>query len=125
MSEESDMKGEKTDQGLVSLIHFLKKYSHEEEAPIWRDIAKRLERPRRSWATVNVSRLDLYAEPKDFIVVPGSLLGAGLLDKPLTVAAYKISKGAEEKIIEAGGKTLTIDQLASERPKGQGVRIMG
>ena len=82
------MKHEKTNEGLVSLIGFLRKYSHQEEAPIWRDIAMRLERPRRTWAVVNVSRLDRYAEANDTIVVPGSRLGAGERTKPITGAAW-------------------------------------
>ena len=118
------MKYTKTNEELVSLISFLKKYSYEKEAPIWRDIAKRLERPRRSWAVVNVSRLERYAETNDAVIVPGSLLGAGEISKPITVAAVKVSHGAVIKIEGAGGSVVTLDQLASDNPKGKGVRIM-
>ena len=119
------MKYEKTNQELVSLIRFLKKYSYETEAPIWRDIAKRLERPRRSWAVVNVSKLDRYAEADEAVIVPGSILGAGDITKPLTVAAFKASQVAVEKIENAGGTVISLDQLATDIPTGQGIRILG
>ena len=119
------MKGDKTNEELVSLVSFLKKYSYEKEAPIWRDIAKRLERPKRSWATVNVSKLDFYAKANDAIIVPGALLGAGEINKPLTVAAAKVSEGAARKIVEAGGTVLPLHEMAEQRPKGNGIRIMG
>ena len=119
------MKYEKTNQEVVSLISFLKKYSYEEEAPIWRDIAKRLERPNRSWAVVNVSKLDRFAEAQDAVIVPGSLLGSGEINKPLTVAAVKVSHSAIVKIENAGGSVVTLDKLATDMPKGKGIKILG
>jgi large subunit ribosomal protein L18e len=115
----------KTDPGLVSLIFELKKVSRENDAPIWRDIAKRLERPSRVWAEVNISRLSLYTKKGETLIIPGKLLGAGEIDYPVTVAAFKATKGAAEKITAAGGSVLTIPQLMTNNPKGKGVRIMG
>lgn len=115
----------KTDPGLVSLIYDLKKVSRDNKAPIWRDIAKRLEKPSRVWAEVNISRIALYSEKGEVLIVPGKILGAGEIDYPVTVAAFKASKGAREKITAAGGTVLTISQLIEKKPKGKGVRIMG
>jgi large subunit ribosomal protein L18e len=115
----------KTDPGLVSLIFDLKKASRENNAPIWRDIAKRLEKPSRVWAEVNISRLSLYTKKGETLIIPGKLLGAGDIDYPVTVAAFKATKGAAEKITAAGGSVLTIPQLITDNPKGKGVRIMG
>lgn len=115
----------KTDPGLVSLIFDLKKISRENKAPIWRDIAKRLESPSRVWAEVNVSRIAFYSKKGEVLVVPGKILGAGEIDYPITVAAFKATKGAREKITAAGGTVLTIPQLVEKAPKGKGVRIMG
>lgn len=115
----------KTDPNLVFLIESLKKESREKGAAIWRDIALRLEKPNRSWAEVNLSRLERYTEEGDVIVVPGKVLGAGNLNKKLVVAAYKFSGSARKKIEGAGGKSLTIAQLVHEVPDGSGVTIMG
>jgi len=116
---------DKTNPNLVLLIRELKMLSNEHEAPIWRDIAKRLEKPRRNWAEVNLSRISRYANENEVIVVPGKLLGAGDIDKPVTVAYYRASEQAVKKLAAAGGRAMTFKQLAAENPKGTGARIMG
>ena len=40
----------KNKEALIRLIVDLKKSAHENDAPIWKDVAKRLERPSKSWA---------------------------------------------------------------------------
>ena len=47
----------KTDTGVAELINELRKGAHANKAPIWKDIAMRLEKPNRSWAEVNVGKL--------------------------------------------------------------------
>ena len=115
----------KTDPGLVSLIFDLKTASRENDAPIWRDIAKRLEKPSRVWAEVNISRLALYTKKGETLIIPGKLLGAGEIDYPITVAAFKATRGARQKITAAGGSVLSISQMVEDNPKGKGIRIMG
>jgi large subunit ribosomal protein L18e len=84
-----------------------------------------LERSSKNWSEVNLSKLERYTQEGDVIVVPGKVLGAGDLNKKLTVAAYKFSGSARKKIEDAGGKSLTIAQLVQEAPDGSGVTIMG
>jgi len=126
MSEESDMKRtKKTNPYLVQLIQDLKEATRVNDAPIWRDIATRLEKPRSRWAEVNISRLQLYANDGDTIVVPGKLLGAGLISKKVTVSAFQASRSARASIEKAGGRVIEIPTLIEENPKGFNVRIMG
>ena len=96
----------------------------ETEAAIWRDIALRLEKPKRNWAEANLSKLERYAQDGETIVVPGKVLAAGNISKKITVAAYDFSDAAAKAIVAAGGKTLTLEELAESNPKGTGVRIM-
>ena len=114
----------KTDPNLLALIDDLKAKERETGAAIWRDIAKRLEKPKRNWAELNLSRLDRNAEAGDIVLVPGKVLAAGSISKNVTVAAYSFSEKAEAAIAAAGGKTMSIADLMSENPKGSGVRIM-
>jgi large subunit ribosomal protein L18e len=125
MSEESDMKSKKTNPQLVDLILLLKKQSREHDAKIWRDIAERLQKPKRNWAEVNVSRLERYLNDNDTAVIAGKLLGAGTIGTPITVAAFQCSDSARRKIENAGGTVLTIPELVNLNTKGTGVRIMG
>ncbi len=116
---------DKTNPELISLIRSLKQKSKEENVNIWRDIAERLEKPLRVWPEVNVSRIERYANENDVIIVPGKVLGSGMLKKKVTVSAYWFSREAKEKIENAGGKTLTIEELMAINPKGKGVKIIG
>jgi len=127
MSEESAMgkKTRKTNPNLVGLISKLKEASRTNKAPVWRDIALRLEGPASNWAEVNISRLDRYASENETVVVPGKLLGSGEIDKKLTVAAYRFSGQAKDKISKAGGQNMSIEELLANNPTGSKVRIMG
>lgn len=118
-------KSRKTNPNLEELIFELKRLSRENEASIWRDIAKRLEKPSRVWSEVNLTTVDKYADPKENIVVAGKLLGLGNLSKPVNIAAYSASASARKKVEKSGGKLMDILELAQANPKGSGVRIMG
>lgn len=115
----------KTNPGLRVLIQDLKKASWTNEAPIWRDIAKRLEKPTKARVVVNLSRIDRYANEGDTVLVPGKLLAAGAITKKVKVAAYSYSAAAVEKIVQAGGECVSIESLADANPSGTNVRILG
>ena len=70
-------KAKTTNPELITLIRFLKKQSRENNVRIWKDVAKRLAKPRRNRIAVNVSRLNRYTEKKETIVVPGKVIGTG------------------------------------------------
>lgn len=114
----------KTNPQLVATIDNLKAKTRETDAAIWRDIALRLEKPKKNWAEANLSKLERYAKDGETIVVPGKVLAAGEISKKITVAAYSFSEAAAKAIVAAGGKTLSIEELAAANPKGTGVRIM-
>jgi large subunit ribosomal protein L18e len=92
---------------------------------LWRDLIERVNKPKRKRIVVNVSRINRYTQANDIVVVPGKVLGAGLIDHPVTVAALWFSKSAKEKIKKVGGRVLTIEQLILERPTGSSVKIIG
>ena len=114
----------KTNPNLIVLIQHLKDVSRTNEAPVWRDIALRLEGPMRNWPEVNVGKLNRFAGENETIVVPGKLLGAGEIAKKITVAAYRSSGQAKDKIEKAGGRSISIEELVVMNPKGSRVRIM-
>jgi len=105
-------------------IRQLRKAARANNARIWRYVAELLERPRRRRVVVNLSKISRYAKPGEVVVVPGKVLGAGALNKPVTIAAMSFSLAAVEKIRAAGGKTMHILDLVKENPRGSGVRIL-
>lgn len=119
----------KTNPRIDKLIEDLKKIARENSAPIWRDIAKRLEKSRRNYAAVNLSKINRYSDANDTILVPGKVLSAGAIEKPVTVAALGFSKKAFEEISKCGdgkekGKCVSIEELVENNPKGSGVKII-
>jgi len=109
-----------TNPYLRSLVRELEK----SEAAIWQKTAEKLDKATRKRITVNLSDIDRHAKESDVVLVPGVVLASGELTKPLTVAAWKFSASAEEKIKRAKGKILTISELMKENPKGTGVKII-
>jgi large subunit ribosomal protein L18e len=116
-------RSKKTDPRIDRLISDLKRVSRESSAPLWRDIAKRLEKPRQHYAEVNLSKINRYSAENDTIVVPGKVLSAGEIEKPVTIAALGFSKRAVEKI-SSRGKCVSIEELMKANPKGSGVKII-
>ncbi len=114
----------KSNPVLVELILNLKAAGRE-GAPIWRDIASRLEKPSRNWAQVNVSKLEQHVRDGEHVVVPGKLLGSGDAARALTVIAYSASATAKAKIAAAGGTVLTLNEGVAQFPKGEKCRIIG
>jgi large subunit ribosomal protein L18e len=114
----------KTNPRLTSLISLLKTTSRENEVNIWRDIADRLEAPSKNYAEVNLSKINRYAANGETIIVPGKVLGTGMLEMSVRVAALNFSEAASEKIREAQGECMSIEQLISANPKGSRVRIL-
>jgi len=113
-----------TNPMLKKLIEELKKKSLEENAKIWKRVAEILERPTRRRAEINLKHIEREAKEGEVIVVPGVVLGDGELRKKVTIAAWRFSAKAKEKIEKAGARAISIEELIKENPKGSNVRIM-
>ncbi len=113
-----------TDPILRRLVRHLRESGKKNKAKVWLDLAERLEAPRRSRAEVNLSSLSRYTVQGSVIVVPGKVLAAGRLKHAMSVAAFKFSRVARKKIVEAGGSAMTISQLLEQNPSGKGVILM-
>ena len=112
-----------TNVHLRLLIKRLKQASRKYEAPIWRTVAYHLSKPRRQRVEVNLSRINRYASDGDVVVVPGKVLGSGELTKRVTVAAWRFSSSALEKVKKVG-EAIAIEELLQRNPKGSGVKII-
>lgn len=114
----------KTNPRIPELISTLKEESRNNDVLIWRDIAKRLEKPSRRYAQVNLSKINRYAKEGEVVLIPGKVLGAGELKTSVTIAALDFSGTAIDKINEISGKYLTIEQILEENPSGSKIRIL-
>ncbi len=113
-----------TNPETIRTINALEKASRLAGSRIWADVAERLRKPTRSRIEVNLWKIDKYTSPGDVVVVPGKVLGEGRITKSVTVAALSFSESARRKIAEAGGKAVSLVELAQENPRGSGVKIL-
>ena len=95
---------------LINLIEDLRERA-DEEGGVWQELASRLDSPSRNHAEVNVSKIERYAEKGESVVVPGKVLGGGVLSKSFEVIAFDFSSSARDKISDAGGETATLDDF--------------
>ena len=92
---------------------------------IWRDLERRLSAPRSNKSEVNIGKLANITKDGETVAIAGKLLGSGSIGHRLTVYALSISEQAANKITQAGGKLISVDDLIQRHPKGRGVRIIG
>lgn len=109
---------------LRKLVSILKKKSIENNANIWNYIAEQLAAPRRKRVVVNVGKINRYTSANDIVVVPGKVLGAGVINHPVIVAAFSFSSSAFDKIKRVNGSCISIIDLLTINPKGSGVKIL-
>ncbi|MFH1978064.1 MAG: 50S ribosomal protein L18e [Candidatus Aenigmatarchaeota archaeon] len=95
------------------------------KAPVWKAVAKGLNRPSRIGHEMNVQRLSKLTKAKEKVIVPGVVLAIGEIDKPITVAALRFTETAQKKIEKAGGHCLSIEDMMEKEPKGSGLRVLG
>lgn len=114
----------KTNPLLKEVVNGLIEVSRESGSSIWRDIAKKITGGDRRYASVNVGKISRMSSDGDVVVIAGSLLGSGYIDKKVTVSALRVSEKARKKLDEAGGSYKTLLEMAKENPKGTNVRIM-
>jgi large subunit ribosomal protein L18e len=110
---------------LKGLIEDLKLKSVEQKVALWKQLASDLEKSSRRRKIVNLSKINLYTKENETIVVPGKVLGSGVLDHKVTISAYQFSDSAKEKITKAGAKMIPLNELIKESPKGKRIKIMG
>lgn len=114
-----------TNLELRSLIEELKKKHYSDNRPIWKRIAKDLERPTRNRRAVNLSRINRYTKENETVIVPGKVLASGDLNHSLVIAAWRFSGQAIDKIKKANARAISIYDLVKENPEGKNVRIIG
>ncbi|MEE8167871.1 MAG: 50S ribosomal protein L18e [Candidatus Hydrothermarchaeales archaeon] len=117
-------KSKSQNPAMLGLLQELLSKAREEKAEIWRDLAKRLSRSSSRIAEVNLSRIARYTDKGSIVAVPGKVLGSGIIYQPITVAAFKFSEQAKEKIRAAGGECISLQELMERLPQGSNVKIM-
>jgi len=113
-----------TNPVLKNLIEEIRSIGYKQKIPFLLKLADELNTPRRNRTEIDLSQLSKVCKDNDTVVVPGKVLGSGLLKKKIHVAAVSFSMQAVENIHKAGGSTMSIRELIEKYPKGTNVRIV-
>ena len=121
------MKKGSTKIGTRKLIAELEKTSRERKEKLWVDIAKRLKKPRRNRAVVNLWKIDKMASKGDnknkTFLIPGKVAAYGELKNKVNVAAFEFSVSAISKINE-NGHAMPISELIGKKVKAQNILVV-
>jgi large subunit ribosomal protein L18e len=118
------VKSKTTDEMRQQLIIKLKRQSRNPGGRIWRLLYDDLQSARRDRITVNVGDLQRNYTRGRIMVVPGKVLGDGIVADKFDVAAVAFSAQARDKIEGKGGQCLTIEEFMEKNPNGKNARII-
>lgn len=113
-----------TNPQLLETVRFLKVMARQNKSKIWETAAEQLSRPRKSRAALNLNHIARASGKDSIVLVPGKVLGSGLIKHPVTVGAFQFSEGAKKKIERAGGQCVEIKELVSKNPNGSNVLLL-
>ena len=109
---------------LRKLADEIERTGKREGAKVWIRVAELLRKPTRERVEVNLSKINRHANEGEMIIVPGKVLGSGVLTKKVTVAAYAFSEQALKKIKAAGAEAITLAEAVRRNPSGSKTRII-
>jgi len=109
---------------LFDTIRDLKKLSNKTGVNVFKAVAEKLSSPASQRSKVNLSKLEKVAKEGEILIVPGKVLGNGLISKKLTVVAFKFSESAKERLEKSGSKCFEIRDYIKNKPDSK-LRIIG
>ncbi len=108
----------KTNSSVVETLTLAKHHA------AWGKVAHRISGPTRQFASFNLRELDARMKEGETMVVPGKVLGVGMLSKKGKVCALSFSESARAKLHKAKCAMSTIAQEIASNPKAEGVVIV-
>ncbi|MEI6731885.1 MAG: 50S ribosomal protein L18e [archaeon] len=111
-------KNRKSNSTLIETIDLARKNK------AWVRIAQIIGNSTRLHAAVNLSDINALVKNEKVVVVPGKVLGSGVLDKKVRVAALAFSSSATEKLEKAKIDFITLAEEIKKNPKAEGILII-
>ncbi|MCP8307636.1 MAG: 50S ribosomal protein L18e [archaeon] len=110
---------------LNSAIRNLRQAYKKSNSPIWLATMEYLLKSSARRPSVNVGKISRLTKEDDLILVPGKVLGGGIISHKVTVGAYSFSEKGSWKIQKAGGKAMSLGEFIEKFPDGKGVILIG
>jgi len=90
----------------------------------WKRVLELLSAPSRAKCGVNISRISANVKEGAVVVVVDKVLGTGICSPKLTIGAMAFSATAKKAIEAAGGKAMSLVDVAKKHPTGKDVVII-
>jgi large subunit ribosomal protein L18e len=109
-----------------ALVVHIEKHGKKTKEGAYAVLSELINVPSRQRAEVNLSHLnELATTYKDKVfVVPGTVLAKGTLTHPIHVAALRFSGSAANKIKEAKGKAMVLEELVTEKVSAKKIMLV-
>ena len=73
----------------------------------------------------NLKKINENSDEGNAIIIPGKVLGTGILSHKIILASFSISNSAAKKIKDSGGEIIKFSEMIEKFPTGKGVKIIG
>lgn len=120
------MKKNNKKENTKKIITALRLKSKEKKQGFWKDIAERLEKPRRIHASVNLEKIEKLKNKHGdkLFIVPGKIIGELEKESKIKVSALSYSKSALKSITEKKGNAYNFNDLLEMEVKSNDVLII-
>lgn len=108
----------KKDSLVVETIKEAKKHK------AWMNVASLLSGPKRNYISVNLSDIDGQTKEGDTVMIIGSVLGAGHVEKKIRVCAMHFSAQATDKLKKTKSEIVSILDEIKKNHKAEGVKLL-
>jgi large subunit ribosomal protein L18e len=110
--------GRKKDSSIVETVINAKKHKN------WINIASIISGPKRNYRSINLSKIDEKTSEGDTVLVLGSVLGSGDINKKIRISALHFSEQAVEKLKKTKSEIVSILDEIKKNPRMEGVKIL-
>ncbi|MEM3538980.1 MAG: 50S ribosomal protein L18e [Nitrososphaerales archaeon] len=110
---------------LDNVIYTLKQAYKKSKAHIWLAAIEYLSKSKSRRPVVNIGKISRLTKEDDLVLVPGKILGSGIISHRITIGAYSFSEKALWKIQKVGGKAMSLKDFIEKFPDGKGVILIG
>lgn len=106
-----------TNKVLFDTIRDLKKLSTKTNVNLWRGVARLLAKTSSQRPQVNLSKIDKHTTANEVVIVPGKVLGDGVLTKKVKIIGFRASESAIRKIEASGSQFIEIQEYIKKDTK--------
>lgn len=109
----------------IQTLTLLRQAGKRSERRVWRDMSNRLESHKSQMSNVNISKVSKLTKEGDVVIIPGKVLGSGIIDHKIHIGAFAFSGVAIEKIRRADGEPLSVQAFIQKYINHKGLIILG